>query len=56
MGPQWMKIDWAQVNITSTWPMYNAGQIYERISQYIHNQFTDTTLELDNGDEQATFI
>lgn len=56
MYQQWMKIGWAQVNITPTRPVYNAGQIYERISQYVHDPITATALVLDNGNEQAAFI
>lgn len=56
MKQQWIKIGWAQVNITPTRPVYNAGQIYERISQYVHDPITATALVIDNGNEQAAFI
>lgn len=46
----------AQVNIMPTRPVYNVGQIYERISQYAHDPITTTALVIDNGNEQAAFI
>jgi hypothetical protein len=51
-----LKIGWAQVNITPDRPVYVVGQMYQRISQYVHDPITATALVLENGEEQVIFI
>ena len=51
-----IRIGWAQSNITPPHPALMIGQMYQRISEYIHDPITATALVLDNGAEQATFI
>ncbi len=53
---RWLNIGWAQINITPTRPVYIIGQMYQRVSQYIHDPISATALVMDNGDEQAIFI
>ncbi len=53
---KWIKIGWAQINITPTRPVYIIGQMYQRVSQYVHDPIMATALVLDNGEEQAIFI
>ena len=51
-----MKIGWAQADITPSRPIIMEGQMYMRVSQYIHDPLTATALALDNGEEQAVFV
>ncbi|MEA4889650.1 MAG: hypothetical protein VB070_09335 [Clostridiaceae bacterium] len=53
---QGIKIGWAQIDITPDRPVFNAGQLYIRVSQYVHDPITATALVLDNGADQATLI
>ncbi len=53
---RWLNIGWAQINITPTRPVYIIGQMYQRVSQYVHDPISATALVMDNGDEQAIFI
>lgn len=53
---QVMKIGWAQTTITPDHPVFNAGQLYVRVSQYVHDPITATALVLENGEEQAVLI
>ncbi len=51
-----LKIGWASVDITPDRPVYVAGQMYTRISSYIHDPITATALVIENGKEQMTFV
>ena len=51
-----MKIGWAQTDITPERPVYIAGQLFLRISKYIHDPLTATCLVLENGEEQVTMV
>lgn len=51
-----LNIGWAQISITPTRPVNVIGQLYQRISQYVHDPITATALVLDNGDDQSIFI
>ncbi len=51
-----MKIGWAQADITPSRPIIMEGQMYMRVSQYVHDPLTATALALDNGEEQAVFV
>lgn len=53
---QKIQIGWAQSNITPTRPVIMLGQMYQRISQYVHDPITATALVIENGAEQATFV
>lgn len=52
----YIKIGWAQTSITPDRPVYNGGQIYPRISKYVHDPLTATALALDNGQAQAILV
>lgn len=51
-----IKIGWAQISITPNQPVYNGGQIYPRIAQYVHDPLTATALALDNGEYAAVMV
>ena len=51
-----INIGWAQVDITPDRPVYIIGQLYSRISSYVHDPITATCLVLDNGQEQMTMV
>ena len=51
-----IKIGWAQADITPNRPVYVMGQLFQRISTYIHDSLTATCLALDTGDDQLTLV
>lgn len=51
-----IRIGWAQTSITPDRPVYNGGQIYPRVSKYVHDPLTATALALDNGSAQAILV
>lgn len=51
-----LNIGWAQTDITPDRPVYVIGQLYSRISSYVHDPITATCLVLENGDEQMTMV
>ena len=51
-----LNIGWAQTDITPDRPVYVIGQLYSRISSYVHDPITATCLVLENGQEQMTMI
>lgn len=51
-----MKIGWSAVSITPDRPVYVAGQLYTRISSYVHDPLTATALAMEEGDVQAVFV
>ena len=51
-----INIGWAQMDITPDRPVFVTGQLYTRISSYIHDPITATCLVLENGSEQMTFV
>lgn len=51
-----MRIGWAAADITPDRPVYLAGQLYVRVSRYVHDPITASALALDNGDQQAVFV
>ena len=51
-----LHIGWSQVSITPNRPVYNGGQIYPRISKYVHDPLYATALALDNGSLQAVLV
>ena len=51
-----INIGWAQTDITPDRPVYVIGQLYSRISSYVHDPITATCLVLENGQEQMTMI
>ena len=53
-GP--INIGWAQTDITPDRPVYVIGQLYSRISSYVHDALTATCLVLENGDEQMVMV
>ena len=51
-----INIGWSQTDITPDRPIYVIGQLYSRISSYVHDPITATCLVLENGDDQITMI
>ena len=51
-----INIGWAQTDITPHRPVYVIGQLYSRISSYIHDPLTATCLVLENGQEQMIMV
>ncbi len=51
-----IRIGWAQTNITPTRPVVMLGQMYQRISGYVHDPITATALVIENGNVQVTFV
>ena len=51
-----LKIGWSQISITPDLPVYNGGQIYPRVSKYVHDPLYATALALDSGSSQAVLV
>ena len=51
-----MNVGWAQCSITPHQPLLMEGQMYPRVSRYVHDPITATALVLENGEEQAIFV
>lgn len=51
-----IRIGWAQTDITPDRPIYVIGQLYSRISSYVHDPLTATCLVLENGQEQMILV
>ena len=51
-----IRIGWAQTDITPDRPIYVIGQLYSRISSYVHDPLTATCLVLENGEEQMILV
>jgi len=51
-----ISIGWASVSITPDRPIYLYGQLYYRISKYVHDPITATALAISNDDEQLIFL
>ena len=49
-------VGWAQRSITPNGPILMEGQMYPRVSRYVHDPITATALALDNGKQQAIFF
>lgn len=49
-------IGWAQRSIAPNRPLLVTGQMYQRVSRYVHDPIMATALALDNGDEQVIFV
>jgi len=51
-----IRIGWASCSITPDRPIFLAGQMYYRVSRYVHDPITSTALVLDNGDTHTILI
>ena len=51
-----IKIGWAQTDITPERPVYLAGQLYDRISEYVHDPVTATALAIDAKEDCAIIV
>ena len=51
-----LRIGWASADITPDRPVYLAGQMYVRVSKFVHDPITASALVMDNGDQQAVFV
>lgn len=49
-------VGWAQADITPSAPAIMEGQMYMRVSRYVHDSLTATALALDNGEASAIFV
>ena len=56
MNNRKLSVGWAQRSITPNGPILMEGQMYTRVSRYVHDPITATALALDNGDQQAIFV
>ena len=51
-----INIGWAQISITPARPLILVGQMYQRISKFVHDPIMATALVIENGDDQAIFV
>ena len=51
-----LNIGWAQCSITPHQPLLMEGQMYPRVSRYVHDPITATALVLENEETQAIFV
>lgn len=51
-----IRIGWASTSITPDRPVFIAGQMYPRISSYVHDPITATALAIENGEDQMTMV
>lgn len=51
-----LRLGWATVDITPDRPIFLAGQMYTRVSQYVQDPITATALVIENGEEQMTYV
>lgn len=51
-----INIGWAQTDITPDRPVYVIGQLYSRISSYVHDPLTATCLVLENSETQMILV
>lgn len=49
-------IGWSQKDITPEKPVLLQGQFYTRISEYVHDPITATSLVIDNGQDFSIFV
>ncbi len=56
MNNKQLQIGWASTSITPDRPIVLHGQLYHRISSYVHDPITATALVVENGDEQFTMV
>lgn len=51
-----INIGWSFTDITPDRPIYVTGQLYSRISSYVHDPITATCLVMENGKDQMTIV
>ena len=51
-----IKIGWSQTSITPDRPVYNGGQIYPRVSKFVHDPIMATALALESDSQQAILV
>lgn len=56
MIKDYIKIGWSQINITPDRPVFIHGQMYARVSQYVHDPLTATALVLEKGNDQIVLL
>ena len=56
MNKNQMKIGWASISITPDRPICMLGQLYYRVSSYVHDPIYATALAIENGDEQLIMV
>lgn len=49
-------VGWATTSITPERPAFLIGQLYYRVSRYVHDPITATALVLTNGDDEVIFL
>jgi hypothetical protein len=56
MNERQIQIGWSEVSITPPRPVSLDGQLYYRISKYVHDPIYATALVIENGNEQAIMV
>ena len=56
MGSNQIKIGWSTVSVTADRPIELFGQMYLRVSEYVHDPICATALAIENGDEQCIMV
>ena len=51
-----LKIGWSETSITPSKPVVLRGQLYYRVSQYVHDPIYATAVALQSGDEQCIMV
>ncbi|MCK9329841.1 MAG: hypothetical protein M0Q94_08210 [Candidatus Cloacimonetes bacterium] len=51
-----IKIGWASISLVSDRPVLLAGQMYYRVSRYVHDPVTATAVAFDNGDASCIMV
>ena len=51
-----IKIGWANISLVSDRPVFLSGQMYYRVSRYVHDPVTATAIAFDSGDAQCIFV
>lgn len=51
-----VRIGWSETSITHTKPVILRGQLYYRVSRYVHDPVFATALAIENGEEQCLLV
>ena len=51
-----LNVGWATQSITPTRPITLHGQLYHRVSSYVHDPIYTTALAIEKGDEQCIMV
>ncbi len=56
MSRNQLKIGWSTISITPNKPISLHGQLYHRVSEYVHDPIYATALAIENGEEQCIIV